>query len=255
MLVSVDTICVVDDEGCERNLHKVLARNLPYCKVESERTDKLAIVAAGPSVPDFLDEIRAYEHIWAVNGAYDYLVSQGVIPTGFVGADPLPGLAAYVQNPQRGTTFYLSAICDDSVYSALEGHCVRPWFPQREGSPVPGTPTDADVIQGGTTAVSRAPFVAKCLGFRDVTLYGVDSSFNGTRYCYRDGMFPEDSTAPVVCIHINGEGPFYTEMPLIQQISQLGVMATYQTWGVDFKIRCHGLMDAYMRAPMEYDAD
>jgi len=31
------------------------------------------------------------------------------------------------------------------------------------------------------------------------------------------------------------------------------VMVTYPTWGVNFKIRCGGLMAAYLRAPLETD--
>lgn len=253
--VVIDSRCVLSDEACERNLNRVLARKLPYCKVSPKRAGQLAIVASGPSVEDFLEEIRAFEHIWAINGAYNFLQDRGVLPTAFFGTDPLPGLAAYVQRPIRGTTFYLSAFCDEAVYDALKDYNVQVWFPQQDAVDFPGDlPADTELISGGTTALARAPFLARCLGFRDVTLYGADSSFGKGRYCYRDGTYPEDSAAPVHWVTINGEGPFPTETPLMQQVSQLGVMHTHQTWGVDFKIRCHGLMDAFIRAPLEADS-
>lgn len=252
MVRALESQCVVSEDDCERNLKNALARNLPFCEEMPERTDKLAVVAAGPSVPDYLDEIRKYDHVWAINGAYGYLIGLGIVPEGFVGCDPLPSLAGYFNKAHRDTTFYLSGLCDPAVFDVLESYDVRLWFPVQDAVPhLKKLPT----VGGGTTAVTRAPFLAKFLGFRDVTLYGVDSSFNGSRYCYPDGTFPDDSVAPVSRVVCNGEGPFFTEMCLMKQVSQLGVMATHQTWGVDFKIRCHGLMAAYLRAPLETDAD
>ena len=248
---ALESQCVVSEEDCARNLKIALARGLPLCKEGSGRKDRLAVVAAGPSVPDFLDEIRQSDVIWAVNGAYHYLLSEGIVPHGFVGVDPLPGLAAYVKDGHPDTDFHISGLCDDSVFEALKTNKVHLWFPKQDAVPdLQGLP----LIQGGTTAVTRAPFLAKYMGFTDVTLYGVDSSFERGRYCYRDGTYADDSQARVVPVVVNGEGPFFTEECLLKQVSQLGVMHHYQTWGVNLKIRCRGLMDAYMRAPMEYDA-
>lgn len=261
----IDSRCVLSDEDCERNLHRTLARNLAYCKQSPERTDKLAIVASGPSVTDFLDEIKTYKHIWAINGAYNFLVDNGVIPEGFFGTDPLPGLAAYVDRPNPETTYYISALCDPSVFDALKDQNVKVWFPQQDAVRFPmNLPEGVQVVPGGTTALTRAPFLALMLGFTDVTLYGADSSyrghfykergedfFAGQRYCYEDNTYPEDSRAPVKTVKIHGQGLFCSEIPLLQQVSQLGVMWTHQTWGVKFKIRCHGLMDAYIKAPLE----
>ncbi len=253
----LESHCVVSSDGCERNLVNVLARGLPLCKEQPERPDRLAIVAAGPSVPAFLDEIRTFEHIWAVNGAYNWLLDQGIIPTGFVGGDPLPGLAGYLTRASKKTTFYMSGLCDPSVFDILRDHDVRLWMPVQDTVPdAKGLP----LIGGGTTVVTRAPFLGRFLGFADQTMYGVDSSFLITpdgkihRYCYDHGTYPEDSVAPLNWPVIDGKGPFPTEMCLMKQVSVLGVMSTHQTWGVDFKIRCMGLMKAYLDAPLENDA-
>lgn len=248
----IDSQCVVSEEDCEDNLRSSLALGLPHCKELPARTDKLAIVAAGPSVSDYLYEISQFKHIWAINGAYGYLIDQGIVPTGAVLVDPLPSLAGYFGMADKRTTFYASGLCDPSVFEALSGFDVQLWFPVQDAV---AALKDCPTIPGGTTAATRAPFLAKHLGFRDVTLYGADSSYAQGRYCYPDGSFPDDSQAPVNKIMCNGEGPFYTEIALMKQVSQLGVMMTYPTWGVDFKIRCGGLMDAYLRAPLETDAE
>lgn len=242
----IESRCVVDDEGCARNLASAVARNLPFIEEQPARTERLAIVASGPSVSAHLDEIKSFDHIWAVNGAYGYLIDQGIICDGFVGVDPLPSLAGYFDNAHERTTFYMSAHCDPSTFDVLKGFKVQLWTPEVDAA----TPK-LKRISGGTSAITRAPFVARELGFRDITLFGVDSSFNGSRYCYRDGDYPEDSKAPVMRVFCNGEGPFLTELCLVKQVSQLGVMAMYQTWGVKFQIKCGGLLDAYLRSPLE----
>lgn len=253
-VVHLDSICVVNNDGCERNLAINLARNIPWVSAQPERTGKLAIVAAGPSVPDYLNEIREFENIWAINGAYDYLLSKGITPTGFVGVDPLPGLVDYITRAHRDTTFYISAICDPSVFDALKDHSVMMWFPEQKDI---GFPDGTNSVSGGTTAVTRAPFVADMLGFRDITVFGADSSFKGSRYCYKEGTYPEDSKAPILKIQTNGEGPFYSELSLAKQVAQIMILVLYP-WGrghQKLKVRCDGLMAAYMRAPMETDAE
>src|SRR6185436_625771 len=189
-VVHIDSQCVVDNEGRARNLASALARGHPPCELQPERPERLAIVAAGPSVPDFLDEIATFDHVWSVNGAYGYLIDQGIICDGFIGVDPLPTLSGYFGKAHKHTTYYLSAECDPSVFDVLQGYNIRLWMPEQDGVDIKVT---IPKIAGGTTAVTRTPFVARFLGYRDITLFGVDSSFRRSRYCYAEGEYPDDS--------------------------------------------------------------
>src|SRR5690242_12857373 len=114
--------CVVDEAGRRQNLSKALLRGLPMVDQLPERSEPLAIVASGPSVRDHLDELRDWPGIvWTINGAYAYLLEQGIIPHGFFGMDPLPGLAPYVAKTDPRTLFYICSICDPSVFDNLAG--------------------------------------------------------------------------------------------------------------------------------------
>jgi hypothetical protein len=246
----LDSQCVVSSEECTANLHRVLSRDYPRCEPAPERTDKLAIVGSAPSVLEHLAELRGWPgEIWAINGAYNFLQDHGVVAQGFIGVDPLPGLAEYVQRAQPQTTFYLSGLCDLAVFDRLDGFPVRVWFPEQMSV---GYPEGLWLVGGGTTAITRAPFLARMLGFRDITIYGADSSFSDGRYCYQHGTYGEDSIAPINRVMVNGEGPFDTEICLLKQVSQLGVIALY--WDGDLKFKCGGLLDAYLRAPVVTDA-
>lgn len=248
MLVHLDNCCVVDGEGLDRNLTSVLARGLPQCREQPARAGRLAVVGGSPSVREFLDELRGWPgEIWAINGAYDFLLEHGIVPHGFIGVDPLPGLAEYVRNARRETTFYLSGLLDPSVFDALAGNKVELWFPEQDAVK---WPPGLWLVGGGTTAMTRVPFLARLLGWRDIAIFGADSSFTGDRYCYGYGKYGEDSKANVLKVRVGDEW-FDTELGLMKQVAQLGVIAQHfdSDKGV-ISFRCRGLLDAYLRSPI-----
>lgn len=252
-VIHVDSKCVVNNEDCARNLEMVLARNYLHCRLEPARSGKLAVVASGPSVPDYLDELRDWPgEIWTVNGAYHYLLENGIVPHGFAGVDPLPGLKEYITDPHPDTIFYLSGLCDPTVFDTLPRDRIRVWFPTQDDVTIGrGLPQ----IPGGTSVLTRTPFLAHMLGWRDVTLYGCDSSHShNSRYAYGSGKYREDSGSktasannPVMRVICDGK-EFFTELPLIKQVSQLGVIADWKE--IKLTYRCGGLLAAYMAAPM-----
>jgi hypothetical protein len=239
--------CVVDQAGRKRNLSSVLLRGLPMVQQLPEHDEPLAIVCSGPSVPAFLDELRSWPgKIWAINGAYRYLLDNGIIPDGFFGMDPLPGLAPYVKETDPHTTFYICSICDPSVFDNLKDRKVQLWHPDGEDMVYP---PDQWVIGGGTTAVTRAPYLALLQGYRDITLYGVDSSFSeGEVYCYPHGTYECDTNSIKLLIEVGNEGPFVTELSLMKQVSQLYVL--HDKFAGKLKFRCGGLLEAFMRQPV-----
>lgn len=243
--------CVVDEAGRKRNLGSVMQRGLPMVQQLPEQTEPLAIVCSGPSVSDHLEELRAWNgSVWAINGAYHFLLDHGIVPDGFFGMDPLPGLAPYVARPHPKTTFYICSICDPAVFDRLDGFNVLLWNPDGEGVEYPDGQW---VIGGGTTAVTRAPYLALLQGYRDITLFGVDSSFrNGDPYCYRYRTYECDIDQPRMLVEVDGEGPFETELGLMKQVAQLHVL--HQKFAGKLKFRCSGLLEAFMRS-REVDSD
>lgn len=259
-----ESACIVDSTGRIANLKSNLQRGFPICVPQPSKEGPLAVVASGPSVADHLDELRQWPgEIWAINGAYDYLQAQGIIPQGFFAVDPVPGLAEYVKQAKSETTFYLASVCDPSVMDELKGHSVQLWHGACEDDAM--YPKDSKLVAGGTTAVTRAPFLALMLGWRDITLFGVDSSYILTSpYCYSWGTYKEDTKAPISPVMINGEGPFYSEMGLLKQISQIHAMLEMYNNRPSrinpncdrqiLKVRAAGLLDAFLRSPMLDDS-
>ena len=253
----LESHCIVNEDGRRANLKANLARGVPvFTQNVPEHDRPLLIVGSGPSVSGMIDVVKAWPgDVWAINGAYDFLLSHGLICEGFFGLDPLPQLADYLRNANEYTTFYIVSMCDPSVLDALEGHKVMLWHALAENRE--DFPEGHTLIYGGTTAVTRAPYLALAMGYRDINLIGVDSSYDREQgqYCYEWGMYETDIAEMTIPVSINGEGPFYTEIGLCKQVAQLGTMLTgFNRKREMLKIHAAGLMGAYMRAPVMDDS-
>lgn len=243
----VPSVCVVDQEGCARNVLSALRRGLPVCTRAPRRKGQLAIVGSGPSVLDRLDTLRSWPgEIWAINGAYRFLKSQGIVPHGFIGMDPVPGLAEYVADPDGQTTYFISSVCDPAVFDALAGQDVWLWHTKRGDLPYPeGTKT----VAGGTTAMTRAPFLANLLGWRSVHLFGADSSYADGPYCYKRGTFKEDTQREPISYRVGG-CVFQSELAMAKQAAQISAMYHHVFPKGFLTIESGGLVKALIEAPM-----
>lgn len=207
----------------------------------------LAIVGSAPSAIDYVDELRSWPgEIWAVNGAYRFLMSHGVNANAFIGLDPLPGLKEYVEKRHPMTAFLMSSVCDPSVFDELKDADVWLWHSRGAIEPNP-YPDNSVFVSGGTTCLTRAPFLAHMLGWRDITVFGADSSYDEGPYCYKHGTFKEDTTQDRIEVECNGQ-VFVTELLLLKQASVFGVMQTMFNGLLKFK--CRGLLKAFLDSPM-----
>ena len=241
----VESICCVDSETCRANVKSALARGLPVCTRSPRRTGALAIVGSAPSVLGHVDELRAWPgEIWAINGAYDFLRDLGIVAHAFIGMDPLGAMAEYVKNPHKDTTFFISSVCDPKLFDALKDQHVWMWHSKWDEMVYPH---DAKVVSGGTTCITRAPFLANMLGWRDMTIFGADSSYAEGPYCYKHGRYSFDTVSKRLYADVDGQR-FETELPLIKQVAQLGTLGEF--FNGQLKFKCGGLLAAYMRSPM-----
>jgi hypothetical protein len=169
------------------NVQRSVKRSLPWFDFDKSRQGSVCLVGGGPSLVDTIDQLKIRHQngakVWAMNGSYDHLIEQGIIPDAMVMLDARPENVRFVQNPQQSTTFYITSQCDNSVFDALEGykvvlvHANTPGvyelLEHEKARPV-------HLMGGFTTVGILSLILAKLQGFERIFLFGMDSS-------YRDG--------------------------------------------------------------------
>lgn len=171
-------------EDNKANIRSALARGLPEITPALCRHDGTFVVAAsGPSLPDFVDAIKAEvakgRPVCAVNGAYDFLVEAGITPDLALTVDPRP-MPQNFKNPQAETVFLLASRVNPEVFERLKEHRVMLWHSfgsMEEAEAWKGKPS----IGGGSTSGMRAITMGYIMGYRKFVLYGMDSCLAGDR--------------------------------------------------------------------------
>jgi hypothetical protein len=203
--------CVYDKDARQKHVNSAVARSLPTCIKRVARRGRVAVVASGPSAADYVDLLKAWDgEVWGVNGAFAWMMHRGIRPTAFIGLDPEPILKDYLINCPDDATYYLASQVHAEVYDHLASKNVRVWYPADDQVKYP---FGAHLVFGGTTCLGRAPNLAYMLGYREVHIFGCDSSFTDRSHVYGGhGDIPAGSFP----IEMHGQ-TFITTRQMLQQ--------------------------------------
>lgn len=195
--------------------------------------ERLAVlVSAGPTLKDFIEEIREKQKagavVFAVKHAYPQLKAAGITPDFTVVLDPRPvtGTSTHgikrtklFTNIQKGDRFLVASMTHTSVRKFLEkaGAKVIGWHALTKGvldAKLPEFKTGL-VINGGTCAAMRMPSIAFTLGFRRFDFYGFD-------FFYPADTDPATLKQNLITVNLGKEQKtFYTTGELIAAIQDV----------------------------------
>jgi hypothetical protein len=174
------------------NVQRSVKRLLPWFDFDESRQGSVCLVGGGPSLVDTIDQLKARHQngskVWAMNGSYDYLVGQGIIPDAMVMLDARAENVRFVQKPYAKTTFFIASQCDDAVFNVLKNykvvlvHANTPGvyelLEHEKARPV-------HLMGGFTTVGILSLILAKLQGFQRIFMFGMDSSYrNGKHHAY-----------------------------------------------------------------------
>ena len=174
------------------NVQRSVKRSLPWFDFDKSPQGSVCLVGGGPSLIDTIDQLRVRHQngakVWAMNGSYDYLVGQGIVPDAMVMLDARPENVRFVQNPYAATTFYIASQCDDLVFEALrQDHVVL----VHANTPGVYELLEHEVerpvhLMGGFTTVGILSLIlAQLKGYKRIFMFGMDSSYrNGEHHAY-----------------------------------------------------------------------
>lgn len=175
---------------------KSAARNLARLTSKPKHDGKVVIVGGGPSLRDALSLVEIRRHaaqgaeIWGLNGSYDWLMGQGITPDAFVILDARADNARFALGISPKSRSYVASQCHPDVYDAL--------------SPDQVIRFDLDIMGDcGTTVGTHAILIGFVEGYREIHLYGFDSSYrDGEGHAYKQDL---NASERIVDAHLAGK--------------------------------------------------
>lgn len=219
----------VSDEQALENIRAGVNYDYPIFTPQPPRQGSAIFVAGGPTLRDFLPELRrrylAGEYIFTSNHTHDYLVENGIIPKACLLLDPKEVVKDYVKQVQKDTAYFISNCADPHTWEAMKERGAK----MLKVMVAYGIMDDSDMtlmqelyptikaqcyLPGGTMTPLRAMPFAIMLGFRKIEMYGFDSCFskNEPKIVY-EGTEEFRSTSTDHTVYQDEKGKFIIDEP------------------------------------------
>jgi len=139
---------------------------------------KIAIVGGGPSLKNYLDEIRNFDGEVLVAGSpNDYLMGEGIIPTYTAVCDPDAIMAKYLTRTDERVKYLVASGCNDAVFQALKHRQLVMWHCHSDQYAKEMQEADPEYfgVGGGCTIGLRCLSIAVVMGYSNIHFFGYDS--------------------------------------------------------------------------------
>jgi hypothetical protein len=153
-------------------------RAVPWVKEVPAHEGHAVLVGGGPSAADTLDDIRRRvaqgQDIFALNGVAAWLNQYGIMPKYQVLLDSRPQNRRFVR-PIAAERFLIASQCDPVIFDILDHEDVTLFHHAEEGIEEQFEGNSV-LIGGGITVGLTSMALVYALGYRQLHLYGYDSS-------------------------------------------------------------------------------
>ena len=196
--------------------------------------EKVALmVGAGPTLPEYLDEIRQKQKegavVFAVKHAFTVLKAAGIVPDWTVILDPRPVDGKSTHGIVRKELFAGAGPGDKFLFASMTHPSVREVLTEKEcdiygwhahtSASQEKQPPEFDtglIVMGGTCAATRIPMLGFVMGFRRFEFFGYD-------FFYPKGTTQEGIKQKLMEVALGKDGKrFLTTGELIAAMQDLG---------------------------------
>lgn len=213
----------------------------------------LSIACYGPSLQDTWMDLK--HPILSVAGAHDFLISKGVIPDYHAQCDPRLDNVEFLKNAHPDVTYLMASCMHRNAWEFLKDKKVKLWHLYngqettrwlRKNSP------NSFSVCGGSTIGLRAIELAGVLGFRNIEIHGMDSSFKeGKRH---SGPHPGEAQKSIRTKI--GEKWFESSPQMIEAAREaVHVVSRYASAGIKFTFFGDGLLQAMLQTSVKGDTN
>jgi len=180
MPLRLDMSLANTSEQIDANIRASLSRPyVPFTELIDKHSGTVSIVGSGPSLKDTWRDLRG--DVIACNAANQFLLERGVVPKYVMIFDADILAEEFVTTPHKDVTYLLASRCHPKLFERLAGHRIVVWHAKGDQN-IDAIPEKHRVMEpmcgGGSAAVTRTMFLAHPMGYRDMHLFGVDSSYN-----------------------------------------------------------------------------
>ncbi len=179
LVPGVKPIAAGTDTGRWENIKASCAKFKSYVPQVKPHERQAILACYGPSLMDYLVRLKEEApdcDVVSVSGSHDYLIENGIVPRYHVECDPRPHKAAQV-TPQKGITYLLAASCHPDLFAKMDGMDVRLWHCEEHIRVRDELNNQAPNIAGGGSVGLRSIGALYFMGYRNITIYGMDCSF------------------------------------------------------------------------------
>lgn len=233
-------------ETLMKNVKTNLKRHLPQIRAFQVRDGaEIMIAGGGPSLAAQLDTIwekrQAGAKLFALNGAHDYLLANGIMPSAQIIVDAQEHMTRFVQTPRPGIKYLIASQCHPAVFEALKDYDVWIWHSAMdEATGYLNLLTqyyfgNFQVMLGGSTVALRSIWIARAVGFENIHLFGVDSCLmNNEHHAYQQKENDGDEVKTILC----ADRKFQCSGWMVSQAVEF--MDMIKAVGHLFKLQIHG---------------
>ena len=182
MPLSIKGVLANSAEDIARNIEHALGlRYTPFTDLVDTKRGAVAIVGSGPSLKRTWHELRNFKgDIIACNAACQFLLAKGITPTYMFCFDADKLALEFFTPASKDVTYLLASRCVPGVFDLVKDCRLVLWHAagdERIRAILEEKRINEPMIVGGSAAVTRAMIVAMPLGYREIHVYGGDSSF------------------------------------------------------------------------------
>lgn len=221
-----------------------IERDLPWLEQGEPKDRPLAIVAGGPSLAYHWHELATLgADVMALNNAYSFLLDRHITPDYFMLLDARQENVEFLRRT-GDTHHFLAAQCHPDVFDAMLGEQVTLYLTTlpyaRELTAHIAKPKTLIAGNVGTVGI-KALCLAYAIGYRELHLFGYDSSYAEDRH----HAFPQALNDNAKTIEVWHEGKRYVTTPTFaHQASEFPWFASgmVRHHGCTIDLHCDGLL-------------
>jgi hypothetical protein len=192
------------------NLRRNTTRDVPQCRPFAPQLREVVLLAGGPSLNWYTHEIRQKAEeapVICTNGTYNWCLERGIQPNGLVIVDAAPSNLKFISTVVPGCKYLFASQVHPSLFDAVPPE--QTWMWHSNGSLAMNAVLDAAYgaglwhpVVGGCTVTLRAIALLKMLGWRNMSVFGLDSCLmRGEHHAYNQ---EENDTDQVMTVIENG---------------------------------------------------